>query len=160
VRGDLLFEVHSDTPGRLKVGARLELVTRSGARRVVEIQQNRKHSLGAILRLDGVTTREQAEALRGAVLEVARSEAPEAPEGAYYFYEIVGCRCVDESVGPLGTVTEVVEDGGGLLLEIVDADRKLLIPFVEHFLVNVDVERGLIDVKLPEGLVETCASTL
>jgi len=159
VQGDLLCEVHSDVGDRFEVGARVELVTAAGARRTVEILKRRPHKAALILTLDGISTREAAEAHRGATLEITRASSPPPPEGQFYFYELVGCRCVDQAEGELGRVTAVVEDGGGLLLEVVDGERTLLLPFVEGFLEEVDVDRGVIRTKLPDGLVETCAST-
>lgn len=36
----------------------------------------------------------------------------------YYFFEFVGCVCMDEVLGEIGMVIEVYEDGGGLFFEI------------------------------------------
>jgi 16S rRNA processing protein RimM len=70
----------------------------------------------------------------------------------------VGCRCRDGRYGELGRVAEVVEDGGGLLLEIESPGRHLLVPFVRAFLKSVDVTAGEIELDLPEGLIEACES--
>ncbi len=83
---------------------------------------------------------------------------PAPPAGFYYHYELVGCRCFEAAEGELGEVVDLVEDGGGHLLRIRRGVRELLVPFVEAFLVRVDVERGRIDLRLPPGLVEICAS--
>ena len=55
-------------------------------------------------------------------------------------------------------MTEVIEDGGGLLLEVRAGERLLLVPFVEEYIVAVDVAARKIDLELPNGLLETCAS--
>ncbi len=90
-------------------------------------------------------------------LEVSRNEVPPAPSGLHYFFELVGCRCVDGSAGELGEVTEVVESSGGLLLQVAHADgRSLLVPYVEEFLTCVDIVGRRIELKLPRGLVEAC----
>ena len=69
----------------------------------------------------------------------------------------------DAELGVLGKVIDVVEDGGGELLDVActgerDGSR-LAVPFVKSFLLDVDVASGIIRVKLPAGLVETCVST-
>jgi ribosomal 30S subunit maturation factor RimM len=56
-------------------------------------------------------------------------------------------------------VVDLVEDGGGLLLVVAGEGRRVPVPFVERFLVRVDVAARRIEVSLPEGLVEACAST-
>ena len=121
-----------------------------------------------LLTLDGVTDRDAAEALRGARLEVDPDDVPDAPDGFYYHFQLVGCECHDEHEGLLGTVVDVVDDGGGSLLvvELVTeatgtskkGGRRVPIPFVNAFLRNVDVESHRIDLSLPEGLIETCTS--
>ncbi len=55
-------------------------------------------------------------------------------------------------------MTAVVENGGGVLLEVAAAGRTLPVPFVDAFLESVDVAGKVIHLRLPPGLVETCAS--
>jgi 16S rRNA processing protein RimM len=106
----------------------------------------------------GISSREQAEALRGARLLVPIADVPEAPEGVFYHHQLIGCLCVDAVQGDLGQVSDLLEDGGGLLLVVERQGKRLLIPFVEAYLRSVDVDAGRIALQLPEGLVETCES--
>ena len=158
VRGEVKVEILSDVPDRFEAGREL-LVTasgRPGARR--RIASSRMIRGGAIVRFDDCYTREQAESLRGSRLEIRRAEVPAAPAGMYYHFELEGCRCVDAELGELGEVAAVVEDGGGLLLEVAADGRTLPVPFVEAFLESVDVDGRQIHLRLPAGLVETCES--
>ena len=82
---------------------------------------------------------------------------PKAPDGTYYQYELLGCRCRSEG-GELGRVVEVVEDGGGLMLIVAGEGRRVPVPFVKAFLLRVDVEAGEIDLALPPGFLEACES--
>lgn len=152
VRGEVVVEVLSDVPDRLGPGRRVW-----AAGRQVTVESQRPHKSGALVRFAGVEDRDRAEELRDAMLEVDRSQVPDAPEGTYYWYQLLGCRC---SAGgeDLGEVTDLVEDGGGLLLVVSKGGRQVPIPFVRSFLKEVDVERGRIELDLPEGLLEACAS--
>jgi len=159
LRGELVVEPLSDRPERFAPGAELELVDRHGNRRPIRVQRSRPH--GGVLRVafEGVADRDAAEALRGAQLEIARELVPPAAAGEYYHFELVGCRCVDEREGELGEVVELVESPAGLLLLVArPGGGKVLLPFVESFLVGVDREARRIDWRLPEGLIEACAS--
>lgn len=158
MRGELLVEPLSDVPGRLEPGSRLWLVAGSGERRDVEVATSRPHAGGLLLSFRGLGDRDAVEAFRGGRLEVERGSTPPAPEGSYYFFELVGCACVDARQGELGRVVDVTEDGGGLLLRLRGAAGELLVPFVSAYLVKVDIADRRIDVELPPGLVETCAS--
>lgn len=157
VRGELRIAVESDVPDRFAKGRRLEAVVGT-QRRTLIVAGFRGAGDGALLRVEGVTDRDEAAALRGAVLEVRREDVPPAPEGVWYTFELVGCRCRDAVAGDLGRVVEVIEDGGGWILEIASERGRLLVPLVDEFLARVDVDTGEIDLRLPDGLIETCAS--
>jgi 16S rRNA processing protein RimM len=175
LRGELVVEVLSDVVRRFAPGSSL-LLARDGATPVpVEVAASRSQG-GAVaaddaaqprpspgrrpavvLRFAGVEDRDRAEELRGAWLEVERSRVPPAPAGTYYHFQLEGCRCLNRGED-LGEVVRVVEDGGGLLLVVSDGRSEVPVPFVARFLVAVDVERGRIELDLPPGLVEICAS--
>lgn len=158
VRGELLVDVVSDVPGRLAPGSEFWLASADGKDREVTVAANRSHSRGALLRFEGVEDRDAAESLRGAVLETDRDSVTPAPDGSYYYFELAGCLCSDTNHGELGQVSEVIEDGGGLLLEVRAGEQRLLVPFVEEYVAAVDVTGRRIDLQLPSGLLETCIS--
>jgi 16S rRNA processing protein RimM len=158
VRGEVLVEPLSDVPDRLGVGSRLLLIREVGAGELVEVCGCRPHRSGLLLRFKGWEDRDRVEPLRGASLEVERSRVPQPAPGSYYFYQLVGCSCRDAAAGDLGTVVELMEDGGGILLSVRRGSTELLIPFVRDFVREIDVAAGRIELELPPGLVETCVS--
>jgi 16S rRNA processing protein RimM len=168
VSGEVVVQVLSDVPGRFDPGSSLLVADEEGRPGApaglprlpprLEVETSRPHKGGALVRFAGLADRDGAESLRGVHLAVERARVPPAPEGTYYHYELVGCRCF-EGERELGTVVEVTEDGGGLLLIVEREGRRLPVPFVARFLKGVDVAVGEIRLELPPGLVETCAST-
>jgi 16S rRNA processing protein RimM len=158
VRGGVAVDVLTDVEGRLGVGRELLLVGPRGDRRRVRIRISKPYRTGRILAFDEFGSRDEAAELKGSVLEVPRDQVPPAEEGSWYQFELVGCACEDAAAGELGRVVEVIEDGGGQLLRVEDRERSLLVPFVEAFVTAVDVERRRIGLRLPEGLIEQCAS--
>ena len=158
VRGEILVDVVSEAPGRLAPGSELWLEPVEGAGRQVTIAANRPHSRGALLLLEGLEDRNAVEPLRGAALEADRRTVAPAPDGSYWYFELVGCSCHDAEHGELGEVREVIEDGGGLLLEVRGEAGLLLVPFADEYVAAVDVAGRRIDLELPSGLVETCTS--
>ena len=158
LRGEVRIQIHSDVPDRFEPGHELWVSAKGRLPVRLRITSFRPVRGGGVIRFEGWENRDQAEDLRGARLEVARSEVPAAPAGLYYHFELVGCRCIDREHGDLGEVTDLVEDGGGILLEVESAGRRLSLPFVESFLETVDVAHKEIRWRLPAGLVEICAS--
>ncbi len=178
LRGEVLVEVLSDVPDRLAPGRSLLLMRggrppvalvvegcragaagrRSGPRRAASAPSGGGERPAAVLlSFGGIGDRDAADALRGGWLEIERSQAEPAPRGTYYHYELLGCRCVQRG-DDLGEVVEVVEDGGGVLLLVSDGSRQVPVPFVKRFLRGVDVAARRIEVELPPGLLEVCAS--
>jgi 16S rRNA processing protein RimM len=157
IRGEVVVEVLSDVPERFAPGSRLTGVREGKPAVMVEVAASRAHKSGAVVRFAGSVDRDQAEELRGLWLEIPRSQVPPAEPGTYYQYELLGCLC-RVSGEELGRVAEVVEDGGGLLLIVEGEGRRIPVPFVREFLREVDVAGARIDLELPPGLVETCAS--
>jgi 16S rRNA processing protein RimM len=161
VRGEVVVEKLSDVPGRFKKGSRLTGVREGEPPRQLTVAAGRPHKSGAVVRFEGCEDRDRAEELRGLDLEVPRAEVPKAPRGTYYQFELLGCSCRNRGE-ELGRVVEVVEDGGGVMLIVeglVEGERRRVpVPFVKAFLRKVDVAAGRIDLALPPGLLETCAS--
>lgn len=160
VRGEVVVEVLSDVPGRFKKGSRVTGVREGSPPLVLTVAMGRVHKSGAVVRFEGYDSRERAEELRALDLEIPRSEVPKAKRGTYYHFELLGCRVHDAHDGgqELGKVAEVVEDGGGVMLIVEGEGRRVPVPFVKEILRKVDVAAGRIDVALPEGLLEACAS--
>ncbi len=157
VRGEVVVEVLSDVADRFAKGSRLMGVRDGQPSQPLEVAASRAHKSGAVVRFAGCEDRDRAEELRGLWLEVPRSQVPAAEAGTYYQYELLGCLC-RVSGEELGRVAEVVEDGGGLLLIVEGEGRRIPVPFVREFLREVDVAGARIELALPPGLVETCAS--
>lgn len=159
VHGEVVVEPSTDTAERLVPGADLLVRPTSGSPRPVTVASVRPHREVLLIRFLDLESRDDVEELRSAWLEVDRSLVPTAPQDAYYYYELVGCSCRDQRGSDLGTVVELIEDGGGLLLELEKNHERLLIPFVRAYVREVDVETGRIVLELPDGMIETCTST-
>jgi 16S rRNA processing protein RimM len=159
VRGALVVAPATDRSERFAVGAELIVGAGGAGARSVRVGACSPFQGGLLVRLEGVASRDQAEALRGADLGVPGTAVGPAPEGEYFHFELVGCRCRDRRSGDLGVVEQVVADGGGWLLVVARPDgAKLPLPFVERFLRRVDRAAGVIEWDLPEGLIEACES--
>ncbi|MDR0570561.1 MAG: ribosome maturation factor RimM [Clostridiales Family XIII bacterium] len=109
----------------------------------------------AVVALDGVVTREQAEALRGVEIFIDESDLPELPEDAFYVRDLVGCRVTDEEGAEIGTLSGVIQNTAQDLYEISAPDGKtVLLPAVADFVVSVDVAGKSVVARPPKGLLE------
>ncbi len=160
LRGEVLVLPDSENPARFQKGS--ELLVRDGTRmRRLKVASSRSHRGRKLVQFANMTDRDAAEALRGALLQVPEESVPAAEKGTFYYFQLVGCRVVDDGLGELGEVTEIVEDGGGVLLSVARpaGGGPVLIPFVGALLPEINVEERLIRSDLPAGLLEACGST-
>jgi len=159
VRGEAVVAPRSERAERFAPGSELWLVTPNGAATRVRLATSRPYRDGWLVTFDGISERERLESLRGAALEVGRDEVDSPPDGRFWLFDLVGCRCHDRSEGELGEVVDVVEDGGGWLIVVARAGGgHLALPFVETFLVAIDMAAKRLDWELPVGLIESCES--
>ena len=83
-----------------------------------------------IARFAEVSDRTAAEALRGRLVTVPRSELPPLQDGEYYHADLIGLPCESSAGEPLGTVVAVEDFGAGDILEIEKPDgRRTMVPF-------------------------------
>lgn len=104
--------------------------------------------LGA--RLDGVVTREDAEALKGVTLWVDRSMLPSLPDDEFYHTDLIGLEVVDTGGIVLGRVHAVFDHGAGDILDIT-GPRPMMLPFTRAFVPTVDIAAGRIVADPPEA---------
>ena len=166
--GSIAVSQHSSDPDRFKPG---DDIIVDGA--PFSIEAVKVTGRATVLKLASVNSEEQAGALRGKTIEVDVSALPPPPPGAYYHYQIIGARVVTVDGEELGRVVEILETGSNDVYVVrageQPADGKpgeksgrkaasapgpadLLVPALKDVIVSIDVERGLIQVDLPEGL--------
>ena len=129
------------------------LFTETGERSFgVALKRTVKNGFAA--RLDGIATKEQADALRGLRLHADRDRMPVLPEDEYYHADLIGLEVRDTGGVLLGTVRSVQDYGAGDMLELHGPGLKstVLLPFTREAVPTVDMAAGRIVVDPPEGL--------
>jgi 16S rRNA processing protein RimM len=105
-----------------------------------------------IVRLEGCTRREDAEALRGETLRVSDDLAPPLEEDEYWAHELEGCAVVDGS-REVGTVRRMLSLPSCEVLEVErPGAADVLVPLVRDAIRTIDRDGRRIDVDM--GFVE------
>ena len=127
--GSFFVEGSSDDPDRFAPGVQLWA---EGEPAVVVAS---KRAAGRpVVRLDRPVA-------RGAELAIPREALPPAEEGAWYAFELVGLRVVEEGGRALGRVAAVQP---GVANDVLELDDGRLLPFVEACVRDVDLAAGTI----------------
>ncbi|HEX4871395.1 MAG TPA: ribosome maturation factor RimM [Nevskiaceae bacterium] len=83
-----------------------------------------------------IESRELAERLIGAELQVERDQLPRLPAGQYYWADLLGLEVCNEQGERLGEVDHLTSNGAQDVLAVKEAGALRLIPFVQGPLVK------------------------
>lgn len=116
---------------------------------------SRVHKGRLLVTLRGVTTVEQADALRGRVLYLSRADAALAP-GTFFLQDLIGLQAVDGVTGrKYGVLKEVLPTGANDVYRIVDdGGKEYLFPAVKHMVKRIAPEEGVIELLPIPGIFD------
>jgi 16S rRNA processing protein RimM len=108
-----------------------------------------------VVKLEGISDRDAAEALRNCKLLVPKSDRLELEEGEFHVADLIGLPVYDQASQTLiGTVKDIYSAGNDLL-EVSRAEgNPVLIPFVEAIVPIVDLAKQRIEITPPAGLID------
>jgi 16S rRNA processing protein RimM len=97
-----------------------------------------------VARVEGITTREAAEALNRVTVSVPRDRLPEPEEGEFLLADLIGLKVETPDGTVHGEVVDVANYGAGDIVEVKLAagGPTVLVPFEEAFVPEVDLEAG------------------
>lgn len=117
-----------------------------GGERQVTVGALRRHGALLLAKWHGCDQPEEVDALRGAVVCVARSEFPPLPAGEFYWTDLIGLKVVNRQGECLGRVSEVLSNGVHELIRVAVDESSLLLPLVPAYVDEVDLAACVIRV--------------
>ncbi len=151
VRGEILMEVLTDFPERLKPGITLYL---DEGDRALQLTHCRHHNEGLLLTFQGLSTPEEVGLLRNQLLYVRADDRPPLEEGEFYQHQLINLSVVNDAGEPIGVVNEILETGASDVLVVRPATGpEVMIPMVDEFILEVDLECHQIKVHLIPGML-------
>ncbi len=116
-----------------------------------QLLQGKPHAKGLVALLEGCSTREDAEALKGLEISVYATELALLKRDEYYWRDLIGLRVVNLEGVDFGAIHSLIETGANNVL-VVRGDKERLVPWVmEQYIKNVDLEAGQILVDWEAG---------
>ena len=152
IRGEVVVDPTTDTPGRFDPGRVLAAGLPSGAARTLKVATSRPFQARWLVRFEGIETRNDAETLHGAELSIRRDQVAPLPEGRYYRFELVGLAAETPDGLALGRVEELFATGSNDVAIVRGDYGEILIPLLDSVLREVDLAGGRIVLAPPPGL--------
>ena len=100
-----------------------------------------------LLKLKGIDTVEQAQALRGKTVEVYREDAP---ADLVFVAELIGVSVFADGE-KIGEISDVLDYPGNKVY-VVTGEHSYMIPAVKQFVQGIDLDDNRMDVTLIEGM--------
>jgi len=148
IRGEVVIVTHDPDSETLGL---VEHVFVAGTKR--KVLGARDTQRGWLVQLEGVPTRNDAEALRGAIVEVDRADL-ELDEDDVLLADLVGCKVLLPDGTPWGEVAAIDAGPGQDRLVIHDGGVERLVPLVDAFVQKIDLDARTVTVDPPEGTPE------
>jgi 16S rRNA processing protein RimM len=120
-------------------------VSKDGKERVLKIEESSSAPPVALMRFSGIDSPEAAKALNGAQLLAGREQASPLDASEFYIEDLKGLAVNTENGEIIGHITDIIEGGGGELVEIKLTGGEIkLIPFRHEFFSEISPEKGKI----------------
>jgi 16S rRNA processing protein RimM len=150
VRGEIIMDLHTDFPERIKSGRKVLIGEKH---QPLTLDTVRPHDDGLLVSIRGVDTPEEVGKYRNQWVYVKASDVPPLPEGKHYQYELIDLDVVDENDNLLGKLVEILETGANDVYVVRDdAGKEILLPAIPPVLLDLDMGRRTLKVRLLDGL--------
>jgi 16S rRNA processing protein RimM len=145
LKGGVRVESLTDWPERLAVGSELYLDGVDQPTRITRVESGGRV---LVLYLDGVTTRDAAEALGGRFLETT---ARPLPAETYYWDQLVGLEVVDATGATVGELVEIFRAGANEVYRVVGPAGERLLPALRSVILEIDLEHRRMTVAVDDA---------
>ena len=118
----------------------------------VKVLAARPHKTMVLAQLEGVDTVEKAMRLKGKTLSIDRTGV-ELPDGRHFLADLMGLTVLDNATEEeLGTIEDILTPPAHEVYVVRGGGKEYMIPAVDEFVKEIDVDGGFIRVKLIEGM--------
>lgn len=154
LRGEVVAEILTDFPERFASTQGVRVLC-SPSDSWEQIESHRFHNGRVLLKFLNRDCPEEAQDLVGGEVQIPEQGRSILPKGSYYDTDLIGSRVVqdDQHLGDVVDLFRTGREGENLVVKGLSG-QEFMVPLVREFVLLVDVDKKLICVSLPSGLVE------
>lgn len=153
LRGDLKIRLNSGDPDLLMSVDRVWLRLPAGTLHSYEVSRQVVHKGQVLLRFKGCESINHVDQMVRSQVHVAEEDLPELEEDEFYWGQLHGLKVVDRERGDIGVLEDIYTTAAHDTYVVRGRLGEVLIPVVKEFILEIDLEEGVISVALPHGLV-------
>lgn len=150
VKGEVKIQSSSDfIEKRLEIGQVISIDETK-----YTIKSYRQHKGMHLVTFDGVSNLGQVEHLKGHdVYQEGDAIEMELEEGEYHVKDIIGLRVFMMDDREIGMISNVLQTGAKDVW-VITGDKEYMIPYVDEFVKEIDLEAGTVRISPIEGMIE------
>ncbi len=107
-----------------------------------------------ILKLQDITTEEQASELVKKEIFLPLSALPKLSGNKFYYHEVKGYTVTDEAFGTVGVIEDILDYPAQAVMQVFHMGKEVLIPVNDAVILKLDRKNKSILIKAPEGLLD------
>jgi len=153
IRGALKIKSYASSPATFSKAGKVYFYVKGKLeeRRLIFVKPLKEDYL--LLKLEGITTRNDAEEFRGIDLYIDKSIL-EKEEDEFFWFEIIGLKVYLVDGRYIGKVTEILQTGSNDVYVVEEKDREYLIPAIDDVIKEINLEDQKMIINPLDGLLE------
>jgi len=158
LKGELRVRLLTDAPEYYERRRPPMILGTARGMRPLTILEVRRSGADWVLLIEGVASREAADALRGAEILLDAAHLKPLEEGEVFSDDLLGSRVLTVAGELLGEVTGLLDIGPNEVLEVAGPRGEVLVPLIPSIVISMDTAAREIRVDPPPGLLELNAT--
>jgi 16S rRNA processing protein RimM len=154
VRGEFKVRSLTDVPGRLDHLKQVQVLETTGQTVERTVTHVRRAGSTYIMGLAGVTTPEEAGALRGGLIQAPRAPASALSADVYFECDLIGMTVENERGDEVGVLEMILEIPDNRVFVVRKGTEEVLIPAAKSFVTSVDLQRRRMMVRGIDDLIQ------
>ena len=155
IHGEVKIHLYSDQPGNFKEYRKIVVQNPAGGGLATYgVVRCREQGRQVIVQLQGIETRDGAEALQGSRVLLDKNDFPVLDSGEYYWHQLQGLQVETETGRMLGRVARFLNTGAHDIMVVSGGGEEFMIPVTGEIIRDIDRQSGKIVIVPPPGLLE------
>jgi 16S rRNA processing protein RimM len=150
-KGEVLLKLDSDEIDLKKIKTIFLSINGSIVPYSIDNIKIHKSSLLRI-KLENIDSEEKANKILKIKTYLPIKDLPKLNGNKFYYHEIINFTVFDLNLGKIGKVEEVNDQTLQPIIIVDNGKRKIMIPLVDDFLIDLDRNKKTLTIDLPEGL--------
>ena len=152
IKGEVVIDLARDLLKVITESLELRVTGRRGGERTLKVERARDHKARKVVQFEGVSTVEDAEALRGWSVWLTREQIGPLAEDRWFVVDIIGIDVYTDEDEYLGKLAEVMHMPANDVYVVRKDKKEILLPVIDDVVRSVDIDSGRMVIHLMEGL--------